>query len=415
MSFFSWGKHIKQNQQYTEENIKKLQDEVTLITDKCKKLQRIVQQQQQKNQKLESEVSEQNKKLQTNQETIEILQSNERKLENYVLEYNRFKQNYRSQFEMAIQEKIKLQLGNDDCKGIQTRYQNEINEFFPQKQKAIKVLVVATMSAGKSTLINALVGKRLLKSRNEATTGKIYHILNTPLPNEKVTRYEDQLQTNLSRATVNRIKESTSENEIYLADSFVVSPLQDLLMEILDTPGVNSTVSFSDADVSNKFLENGDFNEVIYVVNAENNGTQDDFLYIKQVKRLIGKIPIIFVLNKLDSFDQEEDSIAQSLEALKQQLNSLGIVAPKIISVSARAALLSKLQLSGQKLTLSEQQQLQIYEMKFNTINQFNLEEQTANLTSEKNSAAKLLLHHSGITNLEKAIIDSSKKICKEV
>jgi small GTP-binding protein len=415
LSFFSWGKHIKQNQQYTEENIKKLQDEVTLITDKCKKLQRIVQQQQQKNQKLESEVSEQNKKLQTNQETIEILQSNERKLENYVLEYNRFKQNYRSQFEMAIQEKIKLQLGNDDCKGIQTRYQNEINEFFPQKQKAIKVLVVATMSAGKSTLINALVGKRLLKSRNEATTGKIYHILNTPLPNEKVTRYEDQLQTNLSRATVNRIKESTSENEIYLADSFVVSPLQDLLMEILDTPGVNSTVSFSDADVSNKFLENGDFNEVIYVVNAENNGTQDDFLYIKQVKRLIGKIPIIFVLNKLDSFDQEEDSIAQSLEALKQQLNSLGIVAPKIISVSARAALLSKLQLSGQKLTLSEQQQLQIYEMKFNTINQFNLEEQTANLTSEKNSAAKLLLHHSGITNLEKAIIDSSKKICKEV
>ena len=39
-----------------------------------------------------------------------------------------------------------------------------------------EVVVVATMSAGKSTVINALIGKELLHSANEATTATITRI-----------------------------------------------------------------------------------------------------------------------------------------------------------------------------------------------------------------------------------------------
>lgn len=38
------------------------------------------------------------------------------------------------------------------------------------------IFVAATMSAGKSSLINALIGKELLNSANEATTAKIMRI-----------------------------------------------------------------------------------------------------------------------------------------------------------------------------------------------------------------------------------------------
>ena len=45
-----------------------------------------------------------------------------------------------------------------------------INKMYP-------MLVMATMSSGKSTLINALLGEELLPSKNEACTAKIYSII----------------------------------------------------------------------------------------------------------------------------------------------------------------------------------------------------------------------------------------------
>ena len=39
------------------------------------------------------------------------------------------------------------------------------------------MLVMATMSSGKSTLINALLGEHILPNKNEACTSKIYSIV----------------------------------------------------------------------------------------------------------------------------------------------------------------------------------------------------------------------------------------------
>ena len=44
------------------------------------------------------------------------------------------------------------------------------------KKNIFEVIVVAPMSAGKSTVINALIGKELLHSANEATTATITRI-----------------------------------------------------------------------------------------------------------------------------------------------------------------------------------------------------------------------------------------------
>ena len=48
------------------------------------------------------------------------------------------------------------------------------------KSDPIKVIVTANMSAGKSTLLNALVGKKVNKTQNEACTAKIHYIKNKP-------------------------------------------------------------------------------------------------------------------------------------------------------------------------------------------------------------------------------------------
>lgn len=43
-------------------------------------------------------------------------------------------------------------------------------------EKTYSVAVVATMSAGKSTLLNAMIGHRLLPARNEACTASVCRI-----------------------------------------------------------------------------------------------------------------------------------------------------------------------------------------------------------------------------------------------
>ena len=57
----------------------------------------------------------------------------------------------------------------------------ELVSFWIREQKFFElpiktVLVTATMSAGKSTLINAIVGKRLMRTAQEACTGHICNI-----------------------------------------------------------------------------------------------------------------------------------------------------------------------------------------------------------------------------------------------
>ena len=45
------------------------------------------------------------------------------------------------------------------------------------KKEIFPMVVMATMSSGKSTLINSLLGQEILPSRNEACTAKMYSIL----------------------------------------------------------------------------------------------------------------------------------------------------------------------------------------------------------------------------------------------
>lgn len=56
--------------------------------------------------------------------------------------------------------------------------QNEelINRFLNKLNTEFEVAIVATMSSGKSTLINSMIGQSILPARNEATTAKIFSI-----------------------------------------------------------------------------------------------------------------------------------------------------------------------------------------------------------------------------------------------
>ena len=66
---------------------------------------------------------------------------------------------------------VKDTLNTDESNSKYSQYQQEINEARNNVEKLeLKMVVVAPMKAGKSTIINAIIGDDLLPSRNAAMT-----------------------------------------------------------------------------------------------------------------------------------------------------------------------------------------------------------------------------------------------------
>ena len=73
--------------------------------------------------------------------------------------------------------------------------------------KPYNILITATMSAGKSTLINSLIGKNISLMQNMACTSKIHTIISKPLEDGVSSEYDHDLSMAAS------IEDLLSDNE----------------------------------------------------------------------------------------------------------------------------------------------------------------------------------------------------------
>lgn len=212
-------------------------------------------------------------------------------------------------------------------------HRNKNREYLVQPLK--KVLVVANVSAGKSTLINALVGHSLNKVRTTACTNKIVKLYNK----------RDSDGVTIKKA--NNTYEYYSDLENVDSDLFseAAFPFNSLLANknicFIDTPGVNNATELDHRTITEEAIKREDYDMVIYVSNAKYFATTDEKNILIHLYRMVNK-PILFVLNQLDQFKQKEDSIAKMLEDYKEILLKIGFNQPIIIPISAKAASLFK-------------------------------------------------------------------------
>ena len=95
--------------------------------------------------------------------------------------------------------------------------QKIIDAFEKAKNSQFEINVVATMSSGKSTLINSLLGQQLMPAANEATTATIVKIIDTKQDNFSATAYDK------SGNKVKRINNVTLADMKTLNDDLTVS------------------------------------------------------------------------------------------------------------------------------------------------------------------------------------------------
>lgn len=186
-----------------------------------------------------------------------------------------------------------------------------------EKQKVeetVELLVVAPMSSGKSTVINAILGMNILPSSNFACTAHKYKIT----INDKNEQVEVSVRvrngkmekvTDVNGETLKKINEDEISKEINIEAPSYGRLAQTRKIVLIDTPGANYSGNSSHRAVTDSIISEFSGNAVLYILNASQIGTEDDEKILKKIKGLLDKnkdMEIIFALNKADVINRDK-------------------------------------------------------------------------------------------------------------
>jgi len=258
-----------------------------------------------------------------------------------------------------------------------------------------RILVVANVSAGKSTLINALVGKKINRSSKNACTNELCQVFSKPLPDAVTikTRNEGKYKY------IDLFDKWLSDVGERIGVFFPSGSLQGKKICFLDTPGYNDANNIKHRNVTETAIKRNDYDAVLYVASADNMGTDDEKCLMEFIVKSTTK-PIIFVMNKLDNFIPANDSIRDSISSYRSDIMKLGIINPVIVPISAYVALLARLE---------KQRMLDKYEQFYLSLNKdkfiddyYNFPKYIQDYTRPNTND---LLIRSGITVLENVLV----------
>lgn len=274
-----------------------------------------------------------------------------------------------------------------------------------KKKEPFGILVTATMSAGKSTFINAITGKYICLSQNMACTSKIHCIVNKAFEDGYSYEYDHDLVMKAGREELLNDNEENSSDKIVVSTSFKGYLNQERII-VNDSPGVNYSGDREHKAITERLIKGRNYNLLIYVMNATTLGTDDEAQHLDFVKQTIGRTPVLFVVNKIDWFNLEEESIEDTIKRQREYLREHGFRNPLICPVSSKAGYLAK-QFGTRQLSKSEERELYNYVDKFE---QMNLTEYYKNafgkIAIEDSDQEEIqLLKTSGIAFVEKIII----------
>jgi len=230
-----------------------------------------------------------------------------------------------------------------------------IDAFKKAKNSRFEINVVATMSSGKSTLINALLGQQLMPAANEATTATIVKIVDTDRDYFSAVAYDKSGNkvAEVENVTLEKMKELNRNERISTVELLGKIPFVEttgMKLVLVDTPGPNNSRDKRHEEMTYSMIANSDKSLVLYVMNGTQLGINDEkaFLdYICQQMTKGGKQSrerFIFAVNKMDSYrpTAKHDGVGCIPRALTDAQNGLeerGILNPNLFPVASLPAL----------------------------------------------------------------------------
>lgn len=291
--------------------------------------------------------------------------------------------------------------------------------FLKAKNSEFEVNVVATMSSGKSTLINAILGKKLMPVANMATTATIVKIINTEQDNFSAKAYDKngkliKEDPNIVYRTMKEWNKDTSISSIDIYGRIPCVESVGMRLVLVDTPGPNNSRDENHKRMTYDMLADSDKSLVLFVMNATQLNVDDQknlMDFVCECMEKGGKQSrerYIFAINKMDSFNPEDDDPKEALDTAKEVLLDNKITAPNLFPVSAQAALECRTEVSQSVLPIFGPRVSEFPEMKFDAYYDYNnlplsVKHDIEDILNVLEPEERLEVH-SGIVSIEQAI-----------
>ncbi|MFA7336775.1 MAG: dynamin family protein [Candidatus Obscuribacterales bacterium] len=213
---------------------------------------------------------------------------------------------------------------------------SRINSFCQKVENAtFNLAVVGEFKRGKSTLVNALLGDKLLPMAVIPLTS-----IATIIAYGNETRIEVKFQSNQSieirkEELINYVTESGNPNNSKLVSTVEIKHTASILKDgvrLIDTPGVGSAFQHNTTTTYDYLPE---IDAAIFLFSADQPASHLELAFLKDVQQCAPKT--FLVQNKIDHLSPDE--LVQSLNFLKQTISGQGEKELAIYPISAKSAL----------------------------------------------------------------------------
>jgi small GTP-binding protein len=179
-----------------------------------------------------------------------------------------------------------------------------------QLDELFLLVVVGEFNSGKSAVINALLGQRLLEEGVTPTTAQIH-----------VLRYGETIERRVL----------DEHQHVLLFPAELLSSIS-----IVDTPGTNAIIRVHEA-ITSHFVPRSDL--VLFVTSADRPFTESERAFLEQIRDWGKKVVIL--INKIDIL-QDDAELEQIRAFVSESARSLLGIHPPVLPISARLAMRAK-------------------------------------------------------------------------
>ena len=238
------------------------------------------------------------------------------------------------------------------------------------EDKTFKLAVVGEFSSGKSTFLNALIGKDILKHGAQETTATITEIKNEKTKDDKtifdVLYSNETVEKNID---IEKLKDytTTSSTVHSVAENIAKVTIKNHFLDyegelsVIDTPGLNG-IADKHREKTEEQIKNA--HACIYLMSVRGLG-ESDLRFLKYISEY--QKNIIFVQNFIDELKELEDEtpegkITEQKKIISEKLfDENSDVNYEITGISAYQALISRDATMSEGKNLSETEQEELY------------------------------------------------------
>ncbi len=276
------------------------------------------------------------------------------------------------------------------------------------RRNKVEVPVIATMSSGKSTLLNALIGQDFLYENTLTATATTCNIkVNNSLKefvaqaingDTKIdeTKSSSDIRKFLERWNAEANIPKYSNLKLNLEGPVKDLSSSDLELNFIDTPGPNSSKNGKHKSKTYSYLkDNQNLPIVLYVLDPQKMESNDDDTTLREISNELRRNKenldrIIFICNKIDNEKPGENEVDEVLSSIQKFLRNYKIENPKIFPVSAEYSKFAQLK---ETLTYTEEGDFISHRRKFIP-------------APERNHPGFQLVKHAPITENQKELLN---------